>query len=271
MNLLERAIQFAHPDKILRGFHGVERRMAEYFGVSEDAYGLARVAFVRRVEEAAGRLLADAAVREAVARLPLADGETVAAMGDSLTDDLQSWFEIVRVVVGQAWPGRPVRWVNAGVSGETTLHLVARAEEVAQVRPSRVLVLAGTNDARRHGTAGPLLSPDETRRNLGRIRDLVSRHGGVRVVWITPPGVLPERIARDVRFSRGAVTWRADDVRAVAEVVRGMEGPVVDVAAEWGEPPPAEWLSDDGVHPSLAGQERLARAVLLAWGAGISG
>src|SRR5215212_4152098 len=47
---------------------------------------------------AAHELLEDASLSERVDQLPLRPGETVLSVGDSLTDDLQTWLETTRCV-----------------------------------------------------------------------------------------------------------------------------------------------------------------------------
>ena len=56
--------------------------------------------------------------------------------------------------------------------------------------------------------------------------------------------------------------WRNDDLRAVVELVRSQQDPVVDLWAAFGEPADPALLLDDGLHPSLAGQTRIVREVL---------
>jgi lysophospholipase L1-like esterase len=265
---LERVIQFTHPEKLLaaRGFRVVEDRVAEFFGVSREAYFTAREAFTGRVGRVADELLADEAFAARVDQLPFQSAQTVLAMGDSLTDDYQSWFEMLKALVARRRPGDAVRWVNAAMSGNTTLEMVARASDAARVRPDWVFILAGTNDARRHGreASAPLLEASDTARQLVQLRALLTQHGPAELVWLVPPSVLPERIAADPFLNRHPVMWNPADVAAAAAVVRGMGGRQVDVWERFGDPPRGEWLSDDGVHPSLAGQREMAVAVVEA-------
>ena len=48
----------------------------------------------------------------------------------------------------------------------------------------------------------------------------------------------------------------------MAEAIRGFDEPVVDLTRAFGVPPREESQGPDGVHPSLAGQTVIARAVV---------
>ncbi|HWR17175.1 MAG TPA: SGNH/GDSL hydrolase family protein [Terriglobales bacterium] len=73
------------------------------------------------------------------------DPSRVVFMGDSITDhwDLAASF-----------PGKP--YVNRGISGQTTSQMLIRFQpDVVNLRPSAVVILAGTNDIA--GNTGPIL------------------------------------------------------------------------------------------------------------------
>ena len=78
----------------------------------------------------------------------------------------------------------------------------------------------------------------------------------------TPPPVIEERIARHWLLSAKRVAWRNDDLAAIAERVRAQPDPHVDLAAVFGHPPDPRLLMEDGLHPSLAGQVAIVRAVV---------
>jgi lysophospholipase L1-like esterase len=253
---LARLVQFCHPPKILSNTRlpGAldEASVARLYGTSARETRRLVAGFEAHAATAARRLLDDPTLRRSAAQLPRG---TLVALGDSITDDLQSWAEILRQVLRRLRPRS--RLVNAGLSGDTTTAAIARVRRVCDERPAWVLVLIGTNDARRHGPGAPMLvSHDETARNLRWLE----RALGPRVAWIVPPPVLEDRIAADPDLSEAGVVWRAADVRAKGELVRHLAGPVADPA--FGSPPDGDLLLPDGLHPSLAGQERIAAAVI---------
>ncbi|HWM12503.1 MAG TPA: GDSL-type esterase/lipase family protein [Solirubrobacteraceae bacterium] len=231
--LLSELVRFCHPAKILAG--------------TRLPGGLDEAAIAALYGSDAWRDLAaamDAAAARAAAALPAPPREPVLALGDSITDDLGSWAEILRHA------GAAV--VNGGLSGDTTAGARVRLTRLLEARPRWAVVLLGTNDARRHG--GPMLvSHDETRRNLAAI-DARLRRCCDRVVWVTPPPVAdPVRLEPDL-------LWRLDDVAAKAELVRDLDRHAVDLWPGWRP----EYLMADGLHPSAAGQAFIARSVARA-------
>ena len=137
---------------------------------------------------AAAVLLADPAYRDSLRRLPFRGGDRVAALGDSLTADRLGWFELLAETMRLA--ARPgVATHNLGLSGDTTADAVERFDLLEAFRPTHVLVMLGTNDARRHGRGSDhrMVSPAENRRNLSVLRDLVEHGLGARAVCLGRP------------------------------------------------------------------------------------
>jgi lysophospholipase L1-like esterase len=118
--------------------------------------------------------------REANATLgPVAQGEQrVVFYGDSITD---GWGR--RPDTGEFFPGKP--YVNRGISGQTTPQMVVRfRQDVINLRPAAVVILAGTNDVA--GNTGPM-TPEMTEDNWRSMADL-AKENGIRVIFasITP-------------------------------------------------------------------------------------
>jgi acyl-CoA thioesterase-1 len=199
-------------------------------------------------------------VREAARALgPAPRLGRVVALGDSMTDDLLSWAEILRACGAEV--------VNAGVSGDTTADALRRLYGIVLLEPDVVITMLGTNDCQRHGPDDALLvGPEETARNLASLAGWL-RRTGARRLWITPPPVDEAALARAVGPRPFSV--RDADVRAVADAVRALGDPVVDLHAVFGAAPGL--LMEDGVHPTLAGQTAIAAAVLSALGHSHSG
>jgi lysophospholipase L1-like esterase len=261
---LEVLVRFEHPAKLLSvaeipgAGHLDGAALAAAYRSDAATVSSLREGFRRRAEVAAEELMRDAALLEAVRRMPVPDGGTVVAIGDSITDDYLSWAEILRHCIRLTRPG--VRVVNAGISGDTTAGTLRRLYGIVELAPDLVVTLLGTNDCQRHGPELELLvAPNESARNLSAIARWL-RSAGARCVWITPPPVLEDALVRAVGERPFRV--RDADVSAVARIVRELDGPVVDLRARLGEPPPAELFMDDGVHPSPAGQTAIAAALL---------
>jgi len=175
-------------------------------------------------------------------------GDVVVALGDSITDDLVSWAEILRGPLERAG----ALLVNAGLSGDTTADLLRRLYGVVALRPTLAITMIGTNDAQRHGGAKPLVSGDESIANLRALRDWL-RRAGARTAWITPPPVDESALAAAVAPRPFEI--RNADLRRIARAIHAFPDPVVDGAVV------GDLLLADGVHPSAAGQAKLAAAV----------
>ncbi len=94
----------------------------------------------------------------------------VVFMGDSITD---SWGRRV----GSFFPGKP--YINRGISGQTTPQMVVRfRQDVVNLHPSAVVILAGTNDFA--GNTGPS-TPEMIEDNLKSMADL-AKANGIRVI-----------------------------------------------------------------------------------------
>lgn len=89
------------------------------------------------------------------ASLPRTTGG-VAFVGDSITDGGR-WAE--------AWPSLTVR--NFGIGGDTSWGVLARAQQVVDVRPERIFLLIGTNDMGNYGRR-----PEEIAGHVSQLLDV---------------------------------------------------------------------------------------------------
>ncbi len=71
-----------------------------------------------------------------------------------------------------------------------------------------------------------------------------------------------QRIAAYPPFRFGESTWRNDDLVALARAIMKLPEPVVDLTEVFGVPADPELQGPDGVHPSLAGQTAIVRALV---------
>jgi lysophospholipase L1-like esterase len=255
---LETLVRFEHPAKLLSvaelpGAAGLsEAALAEAYATDAGSVAALRASLRSRVR---------AAAREVVAA-PVPAGSTIVALGDSITDDALSWAEILRECVSP-----DVTVVNAGVSGDTTADAWRRLYGITLLEPDLVIAMLGTNDCQRHGPGGELLvAPEESARNLASIAGWL-RRAGARRLWITPPPVDEDALARAVGSRPFAV--RDADVRAVAAAIHGLGDPVVDLHEVFAGRPGL--LMEDGVHPTLEGQTAIAAAVASELGHSHSG
>jgi acyl-CoA thioesterase-1 len=174
---------------------------------------------------------------DAMLAAPKPGENRVVFMGDSITE---GWK------LDESFPGKP--YVNRGIGGQTSPQMLVRfRQDVIDLKPKVVIILAGTNDVA--GNTGPM-TLEQTEANIASMADLANANG-IRVVLCS---VLP---AFDFAWAPGLAP--APKVVAVNEWLRkyaAEKGYVyVDYHSamkdERGGLLPA--LSEDGVHPLPAG------------------
>lgn len=138
--------------------------------------------------------------------------------------------------------GRPIRLVNAGVSGDTTAGGLARLDWLLRQRPDVLIVELGGND----GLRGlPLAASEE---NLRRIV-ATAQAAGARVVlagMMLPPSMGPEYTAQfNAIYPRLAGELEVILIPFLLEGVGGV--PALNLP--------------DGIHPTPEGHRRIARLV----------
>jgi lysophospholipase L1-like esterase len=140
------------------GFGGLDQYRASRISIYTDDFGQ-----LARYREA------DAALAP-----PLAGESRVVFLGDSITDywKLPDYF-----------PGKP--YINRGIDGQTTPEMLVRfRQDVIDLHPKLVVVLAGTNDIA--GVTGPALNED-IEANYASMAELARAHR-IRIVFAS---VLP--------------------------------------------------------------------------------
>jgi lysophospholipase L1-like esterase len=99
---------------------------------------------------------------------PAPDENRVVFFGDSITD---IWK------LDDSFPGK--HYINRGIGGQTTSQMLVRfRQDVIDLQPKIVVVLAGTNDIA--GNSGPI-SNEDIEANLASMADLARAHG-VRMI-----------------------------------------------------------------------------------------
>lgn len=263
--MLEKLVQYQHPEKTYGYLPGMnEANIAAILGMDVAIHQEIKERFDATARNAARELLADPDLTARVDRLPFRPGETVLALGDSFTDDLQSWFEILRHLVTERRPGDAIRFVNAGISAYTTAMSLRQIVPLLAQRPDWIICCLGGNDAARVGPAPnkTLVSLTETTANLKELRRLAVTLTRAQWVWMTPPSLVEERVDAFPPFRQGQSSWRNADIVAIAAAIRRFSEPVVDLVTAFGLPAAPALQGPDGLHPSLEGQQAIARALV---------
>jgi len=258
-------LQFQHPEKILAGLPGFnDAVIAGLFGIDVSLYQRIKNQFLNHARTAAQELLADLHFAAQVDRLPFKPGEVIVGLGDSITDDWQSWLEILRHLLAIRRPNDDIKIVNAGISAHTTADMNGRFLDIVNQQPKWIICMAGTNDARSHGLrpTKSMASVEETGKNYTMLRAFAANQTTAQWVWITPATLIPEKIAAHWFLGSLQLSWSNDHMAALANLVRQQADPVVDLQPIFGIPAKAEYLLDDGLHPSLAGQKVILRALV---------
>jgi lysophospholipase L1-like esterase len=262
----EGLVRSIHPEKVFDFLPGMTTaNLAALYGLDETGYVTLRDRFARQARRAAEELLADPPTAAAVDALALSPGSTVAVIGESTSDAADSWCQILGQLLQLRRPDAGIKLVNAAVSGyPTTMCQRVLCGVLLRHQPDWVVLSVGGNDVLRYGAGAtkPLVSIAETARNLTEMRRLVV-NSGARPVWMTPAGFDVERAASYPPLQAQQIWVRDADVATVSDAIRAQArsgDTVIDLQDTFGRPPDPAMLQPDGIHPSAAGQQAIARA-----------
>jgi lysophospholipase L1-like esterase len=237
--------------------------VAGLIGLTEQELVDARTRLDDQAQLAAEEILKDSAMPNLVAKLPFKKKQVIVALGDSLTDDLQGWFEIFRHLVDQVCPDLELEWVNMAVSEDTSFDTLRRLNRsVIDREPDWVFISTGTFDAMRlHATPDrTFVSLTEFWENLITLENTIGQITKNPIVWITPPPVIPDLMIRMPLFE---ATLDEVDLKQYREVLAGRAGYIVDPKGFRMGNPPEEWnYLPDGFHPSIPGSIRTVIEVI---------
>jgi lysophospholipase L1-like esterase len=194
--------------------------------------------------------------RDANMALPAASvaGPRVVFLGDSVTEYWGQKGNPVFPDLGDFFPDRP--YINRGISGQTTPQMLVRfRQDVIDLKPAIVVLLAGTNDIA--GNTGPM-TLEQTEQNIRTMAELARFHGiSVILCSVTPakvfwwnPSVAPNPRIRQLNawiksYADDNHLRYVDYYDALVDTQLGMKST----------------LSPDGVHPNGRGYALMAPLV----------
>ncbi len=267
--LLEYLVQFSNIEKRFPLFQGVQdpEAVADFIGIDVENFKKIRESFDGQVRQAAEEILKDETMLKNAENLPFKPDDTIAVIGDSVTDDRQSWFHILSNVLDMVIPKAKFRYVDASISDSLSADALRRLErDVMAKDPDWIFVALGSQDAMRlHLITGrTLVSLSEFWENINAIESAIVQNCKNPPVWITPPPVIPE-LMQQMPLLDGIVDDQ--DLRDFREVIAGKTGFIVDPSGSRMGNPPKEWnYLNDGFRPSLAGNMETVRSILLTMG-----
>ena len=258
-------LQFLNIEKMFPLLPGIENEdsVAGLMGIDHDELEKLRSHFRNNAKEAALELLKEEDVIEWIDQTPIQNSDTIVAFGDSSTDDLQGWFEIFKHVLEIIVPEADFRFVNSGISNNTTADALRRMNrDVLVYEPDWVIVSLGTFDVQRLSFApGRTLVPlSETWENLTTIEDAIATVTENPPVWITPVPVIPGLLEKMELFE---FDIEDKDLAGVREIITGKKGFIVDpLGKRMGNPPESWYYLSDGINPSLSGHVNTVKELL---------
>jgi len=260
-------LQFLNLEKrfpLLPGINNTEA-VAHLMGLEEEELLKLRNRFEQNAKEAAQELLKEDEVLEWLEDLPFEEGDTIVALGDSMTDDLQGWFNIFKQVLEIALPDTDFTLINSGVSYDTTSDALKRLNrDVLAHEPDWVIVALGTFDAQKLHVepTRPLVSLADYWENTKTIEEAIKEVTDNPLIWISPPPVITEMLQKIRLFDFDIFE---EDLQNIREILSGKQGYIVDPMGSRmssdGEVEAWNYLSD-GLHPSLSGHVNTVRELL---------
>ena len=259
-------IPFFHLEKRFPLFPGKLNKEAEslLLGISRDELTQNRANLTENSKQAALELLKEDEIIDLLEDIPLDGEETIVALGDSITEDAQGWFEILRQVLEIGVEDANFTLVNSGVAYNTTADALRRVDrDVLMHEPDWVFVALGTFDVQRLSIAQDrtLLPLSETWENLNTIQEVVGNRCENPILWVTPTPVIEELLVENPIYEY-SISER--DLVEVRELIAGKTGGIVDPRGlRMGENEAEAWnYIGDGLHHSLSGHMNTVREVL---------
>ncbi len=258
-------IQFLNIEKQFPLLPGIsnEDSMAGIMGLSGNELKKLRDMFRQNAKEAALELLKEDDITDWVDKLPFNQTDTIIAVGDSSTDDLQGWFSIFEHILNITVPEADFTFINAGISNNTTSEALRRFHrDVLCHEPDWIIIHLGLFDTIRPDfmPGRTLLPISETWENLATIEDSIKTVTENPPIWISPAPVISGLLDEMELFDFGI---DEKDLSQVRQILLGKQGYIVDpLGKRMGSPPEAWYYLSDGINPSLSGHVNTVRELI---------
>jgi lysophospholipase L1-like esterase len=230
--------------------------IAGMYGVRHRELKRIEQGFQENIERLAGELRDTAEIRQ------LETPCRIAAIGDSISSDRQSWVKILN----QLWGEHGKRFiVDCAISGDTTSDLIDRFYgTILNENFQWAVLFIGTNDCRGLNDEGhiSLISIDEYRGNMNYLMNSLKARGK-SIINVTLPPVDNERLNQQFpdnnwRYDRKRIEQTNDFIR---ELSKKHKTPLADLAKSI-DAFDGDVLEADGIHLNGQGQLLLCRLLL---------
>lgn len=263
--LLSYLVPYLNVDKqhpLLPGSKEIAHQAA-FIGITEEQLFTARVHIAERIRLAVEELSKDQQILDWLQSLPFEDGDKIVAVGDSNTDDLGSWFYILKNLVEDHRKDLKLQWVNHAISYQSTTDVLRTASRsILAEEGDWYFCAVGMFDCARLdvATERTAVALAESWENLAAIEDVIAKVTDHPCTWIAPYAV--EETQQD-NFGFFDFHIKNEDISAFREVMSGRKGYLVESFNSLKKENLGEWhYKQDGIHLSEAGQAVLVREIL---------
>lgn len=269
--LLTYFVQFLNIEKKYSLLPGTKNlaNVAAFIGIDEEELEEAREKFQWQAKQAALEILKDEEIQNHLGKLPFQKDDRIALVGDSVADDPQGWFVILKHVLEIYIEGADFDWVDMSHQGETSTEALIKLDrDVLSRKPDWVFVALGNEDAMRPNIAvnRNLVSLAEFWENISSIESAISQTVKNPVIWICPTPPMSELMDKMPVFSG---ILQEEDLSQYREVIAGKTGYVVDpMGHRLGNPPEAWNYLGDGFHHAIAGHIQTVKEIIWLLSAG---
>lgn len=200
----------------------------------------------------------------AFAKLPFADGDRIAFLGDSITqngaDDPRGWVNILESRVRKEVD--EVAFIHAGIGGNTSADMLKRIDaDVIRRKPTWVFFSCGVNDSPNPAVDNPGVPLDRYVKNVTAIFDKLDKTGA-KIVVLSQTPVLEDD--PDYAANRNLVSYNAELKRMALErkYIYLDPGAAIRKAIAEKKDPKKRSLTWDGTHLNDRGNAIFADVVL---------
>ena len=191
--------------------------------------------------------------------------------GDSVTDagrdrsnpaDLgEGYPKFASAMIRDSYPDTDFEFVDLGISGNRTEHLVARLEtDFIEIQPDVVSIMIGINDVWHHYAHEFVETTDEQfEKNYRTVLDAIKSRTNARIFMIQP--FLLETVDPAKQELCEELARKQAIIKRLADEYADVYLPLDEILHQEVDLPPAE-LAADGVHPTPDGACRIGEAYL---------